>query len=214
MSVAPGQLLRHAPEIGRGADVARQHLDAAGETLPRSDGGADAMTFREGVVLREHVDSLEGRLPIFARSLHVQELPRALSQPFGYCLSGGCRAHPAPGLGRQVNGTLAHAQGTHPLCRDRRGATNRSRAHVLPLAHPDEQDARGRTWGIDQRRLVALAAEVAGGPEPLQGAARGSVQLRERARETAPRKDDRQHRRLEAGGCGSNDGGLERHGDE
>ena len=56
------------------------------------------------------------------------------------------------------------------------------RDDLVRLAQPDQQHARRRAGRIDQRDLVLLAAEVAGGEEPAE---RAAGRLVERARATA-----------------------------
>ena len=161
----------------------------------------------------QHVHPLERRLLVLGRALHLGELPGALGQPFGDRLARVRRPSRPP---RASAGRWKAARAT-PSARIRLAATEAARRiaarlDLVRLAQADQQD-RGPPGRADRaarsRPACRLKSPAAASRCSAPPAARSSSASDGGQRPA--RHGDRQQRRLVAGGCGSDDGGLERH---
>ena len=205
-----------AGHVGRRADVPRQHLDAAGDaSAPRRSprrSGARAAIASVAAGASTSIRSSAGFLSS-GGPLHLVELPGALRQPFGDRLPRVGWRDASRALRRQVERRARHAEAIAPAWRRRRRRGGCSlRDDLVRLAQPDQQNARGRARRIDQRGLVLLAAEVAGGEQPAERAARAPGRA---PRATAGARLERTATASSGvsnpAGAAGKDGGLERH---
>ena len=131
-----------------------------------------ALQSRRPSSAEQDVDPLERRLLLLGRLLHLVELPGALVETLGDRLAGFARRRPCPGPpagdGTRRAATPSARARLAAMAAARRMAP-RSISSALPM--PDQQHPRGGARGIEHRRLVPLAGEVAGGEEPADGAA-------------------------------------------
>ena len=178
-------------EVGRRADVARQHLDARARSLPGADRGADARGRGRPrrVVGGQHVDALERRLsalPAAASSRRTARRPGPGLRRSPGPASAGVDARRGP---RGAGGTPRAARRAPRARLAAIAAARRSAAAVdlLRLAQAHQQHPRARARRVEQRRLVPLAGEIAGRE------AAGRARRRRRASSVGERR--RQRRR-------------------
>ena len=212
-AVALGQLAGDVGHVGRGGDVAREHLEPAGKRLPRPDRFTHPVALSQlgGAVVGEHLESLEWRFLILPRLLHLIVLPGALVETLGDRLAGLGRAHLAPSFGREMECRAGHSEGAGTLGCDGRGAADGGSVYLVLLAEPDQQYSRHGPGRIEHGRVVLLGGEVAGGEQSADGATGLFIESGEGGWQGPSGECERKQWGLVPGRGGLDDGGLERH---